>query len=854
MSLCRIFTLSVLIFIKSSFVFATSVAEYLPGQHNYNANLPTPESSLGFELGQRHPRHDQMLTYMRALEQSSDRIKITHMGKTSEFRDQILLTISSAQNLAKLDQLLANRKITSFDDKHALNEPLVIWLGYSVHGDEISGTNAAMAVAYHYAASLDKSIEAMLENTVIVMEPSINPDGMDKFVQWVNTHRGTTINSDANHIEHHQGWLTGRTNHFGFDLNRDWLLLSQQESQNRLHYFHQYQPNVLGDFHEMGANGTYFFQPGIPTRTHPLTPLENTEMTQLLAGYHAKALDKENRLYYSEESFDDFYYGKGSTYPDINASIGILFEQASSRGLQQESTNGVLTFEFGIKNHILTSLSTVEGTWNNKVKFLKYRKDFYQQAEKQAKKESFSGYLFTEDKDNYRLTAFLKKLKQHQINVYRLAEDFRHNSKLFNQEDSYYIPLVQPQYRVIQALFNQEIDFKDNTFYDVSGWTLPLAMNIEFHQVSRTWGLKLFTNPWQNESEPAVEFKENAYAYAFDWHHFLAPKLLNQLLTEDIKVKVATKAFSSMVNGQKRQFSAGTIVIPAGIQRRDNWQAVIKKLAQQSQIGMQAIDTGLTATGIDLGSSSLRLLSPIKVLLVGGKGVSQYEAGEIRFYLDKTLNIPLSVVEISRLNLVNLSAYTHIIMVDGNYNGINVAATNKIEDWLAHGGVIITQKRASKWLSEKNILKVGFVSESQIDDLFDTDNLTYKDKEMLAGRKRISGAIFSTELDNDHPLAYGFTTSTLPVFRNSTFIMNKASQPFMAVATYLGEPLMSGYADRNLVNRIANNPSMIAHNVKKGRVIATSDNLAFRGYWYGSVKLLSNSLFFAKAFSTRTKD
>ena len=419
LSLSRIL---VIFLLSASFnAFSANVSTYLPDGAVYNEKVPTPESTLGFGVGERHPRHDQVLSYLQQVAMVSPRVNIAEMGRTTEFRSQVLLTISSPENLANLDDILARRT----DMTMSAEDPVVVWLGYSVHGDEISGTNAAMVVAYHLAASQDKTVANMLNDTIIVIEPSINPDGMDRFVNWVNTHRGMTENPDPNHIEHHQDWRTGRTNHFGFDLNRDWLLLSQKESQNRLPYFHKYQPNVLGDFHEMGANSSYFFQPGIPTRTHPLTPAKNTELTKLLATYHAKALDTKDRLYYSEESFDDFYYGKGSTYPDINGGVGVLFEQASSRGLQQNTINGLLTFEYGIQNHVLTSLSTIEGAWKNQAQFKAYRQSFYQQAKQQARDESFNGYIFTETEDNYRLQSFLSKLQQHQINVYPLTQDYK---------------------------------------------------------------------------------------------------------------------------------------------------------------------------------------------------------------------------------------------------------------------------------------------------------------------------------------------------------------------------------------------------------------------------------------------
>jgi len=848
------FTVLIGFFTLSSFSHAAKVNEYLPKDHQYNQTIPTPESSLGFEIGDRHPRHDQLLSYMKVLASRSERIKLTNIGQTQELRQQVLLTISSKSNLANLNEILANKAQNSSTKDSAF--PLVIWLGYSVHGDEISGANAAMVVAYHLAASKNPDIEQMLENTLIVIEPSINPDGMDKFVQWVNTHRGSTLNADPNHMEHHQGWLTGRTNHFGFDLNRDWLLLTQQESKNRLAYFHQYQPHVLGDFHEMGANGSYFFQPGIPTRTHPLTSTANTELTQLLATFHAAALDQDDRLYYSQENFDDFYYGKGSTYPDINGGVGILFEQASSRGMQQNSDNGLLTFEFGIQNHVLTSLSTIEGAWQHKNTLISYQKNFYKESEKLADKENFNGYLLHEAHDVYRLNTLLDKLKQHQIKVFPLSEDFRMDGVVYAKENSFYVPLEQRQYRVIKALFSQQSNFKDNTFYDVSGWTMPLAMDIDFYKVNRTWGLKLAETPWEKATaivgKLAVE--PQAYAYAFEWHHFLAPKLLNQLLNEGIQAKVATKPFTSRLKSHgkviDKSFSRGSIIIPAGIQTKKNWRDIVAKSSQEVDIPLSRLHTGLTVKGIDIGSGSFRLLKPVNVLMVGGKGVSQYESGELLFYLDDTLSIPVSIVEQQRLSKIDLSVYSHIVMADGKYNSLRKSSVDKLAAWIKNGGVIFAQKRGAKFLSENELLAMNFVSKDEINQLFNTDNLQYQDKEALAGRKRIAGAIFESTLDTSHPLAYGFTDSRLPLFRNSTLIMQHSSKPFMSVAQYSALPLMSGYADKNMVQRVANTTAVVAHNYGKGRIIASSDNLAFRGYWLGSSKLIANSLFFAKAFST----
>jgi hypothetical protein len=848
-----VFILSLLLSLGPiSFTFAANVADYLPKEQNYNQQIIVPASTLGFTVGERHPRHDQINDYFRQLAQSSKRVMLTEMGRTEQLRTQLLVTISSAENLANIESTLAKRqalfkKSGDVKDKNE-NEPLIIWLGYSVHGDEASGASAAMVTAYHYAASQSTDIEALLKNTIIVLEPSVNPDGLDRFVNWASTFRHSNSNDDANDIEHHQGWPSGRTNHYWFDLNRDWLLLTQKESQQRLKYFHQYKPHVVGDFHEMSHNTSYFFQPGVPSRTHPLTPKANGTLTKLIAGYHAKALDQQQRLYFSKEVFDDFYYGKGSTYPDINGSIGILFEQATSRGMQQQSLNGLVTFEFGIQNHVLTSLSTVEGAWKNKQVLTSYQQAFYQQGVKLAQKEKFDGYLIHTDKDQYKLNLFLQTLNQHQINIYPLSRDFRHNGKVFNKASSYYLPLEQPQFRVIQALFNQQTNFQDNTFYDVSGWTLPLAMNIEFHQIERTRGLKTMEQAWRQPPETTTLLDNNAYAYVFEWHHSLAPQLLEKLLSSGIKAKVATKSFSSIVKGVKRKFKAGSILLAAGWQQNTNWREIVSHASEDTNIEIYSLLTGYSPEGVDLGSGSFKALSPVNVMMIGGKNISQYEAGEIRYYLEKIIHLPVSIIEQHRVNTVDLSVYSHIVLVDGDYQSFSDKTVTQLKTWIESGGVIFAQKRATKWLASKEILSADFVSNHQINQMYDVSKLSYQDQKKLASRKRVAGAIFQTRLDSSHPLAYGIETKNLPLFRNSTLIMKRPAQAFISVANYTETPLMSGYTDRNLVNMIARSSAVIAHSLGKGRVVASTDNLVFRGYWLGSAKLLVNSLYFSKVF------
>ena len=327
-----------------------SLNYYLPQDISYDSKIPTPESVLGFQVGNWHTSHDKLVQYMYALADASDRITIEKTGKTYENRPLLLLTITSPENLKNIENIrLEHLKLSNPNVSSSLKVeemPLVLYQGFSIHGNEASGANAGLLVAYYLAAAQGDYITELLDKTIILFDPSYNPDGLQRFSSWVNIHKNHNITVDNNDREYNEAWPGGRTNHYWFDMNRDWLVTQLPESQARIKSFHRWKPNVLTDHHEMGTNATFFFQPGIPSRTHPLTPDRNQKLTAKIGEYHAKALDKIGSLYFTEERYDDFYYGKGSTFPDINGGIGILFEQASSRGHAQQSENGIFNISF----------------------------------------------------------------------------------------------------------------------------------------------------------------------------------------------------------------------------------------------------------------------------------------------------------------------------------------------------------------------------------------------------------------------------------------------------------------------------------------------------------------------------
>ena len=360
-SLLIIFLLVLLPFLSSA---QTGIHYYLPAPWNYDEKIPVPASIIGHEVGEWHVTHDKLVNYFYQLDQSSTKVKVEKIGQTYEHRPLIQAIITSEKNHLRLEQIRQEHvKLCDPEQSISCNSeemPVVVRLGYSVHGNEASGANASILVAYYLAASKSADVSNILDNCIIILDPSLNPDGMQRFSTWVNQNKSQNLNSDPNNREFHEPWPGGRTNHYWFDLNRDWLMAQHPETVARLAVYHSWMPNIQTDHHEMESNSTFFFQPGISTSKNLYIPYENVILTEKIAKYHVQELDDQRRLYFTKESFDDFFIGKGSTYPDIQGGVGILFEQASSRGHLQETINGPLSFPFVIKNHVTASLSTLQ--------------------------------------------------------------------------------------------------------------------------------------------------------------------------------------------------------------------------------------------------------------------------------------------------------------------------------------------------------------------------------------------------------------------------------------------------------------------------------------------------------------
>ncbi len=810
----------------------TDLSYYLPQDISYDTNIPRPSEIIGHEVGEWHITHDKLVQYMYALAQASDRIHIENRGSTFEGRPLLLLTITSPNNYNNLERIRENHiASTESDNVDTSDMPVIVYQGFSIHGNEPSGSNAALLVAYYLAAAQSEDVQNLLNDAVILFDPSYNPDGLQRFAYWANTNKSINLNPDPNDREYSEVWPGGRTNHYWFDMNRDWLPVQLPESRVRIETYHKWLPNILTDHHEMGTNASFFFQPGIPSRTHPLTPKLNQELTKNIGNFHAKALDKIGSFYYTEESFDDFYYGKGSTFPDINGGIGILFEQASSRGHVQESDNGLLTFPFTIRNQFTTALSTLEAGQNMREELLQYQHDFYKNARKEGAKENGKGIVFGDAKDAAKSFHLAEILKRHKITIHEIKNDFTANGKTYKKGNAYIVPKNQKNTRLINAMFEKRTSFQDSLFYDVSAWTFPLAFGVDYAEdISLSNAGDVINDLKLNSGK--VSAKSN-YAYLLEWHEYYTPKALNAILNKGLRAKVGMKQFS--LNG--KSYDYGTILIPVQNQilSKEDLFTFLQTVAKDSHVQIDAVGTGLTQ-GIDLGSNQFRALEPAKVALIVGDGIRSYDAGEIWHLFDTRYNMRITKLDTKSLNYVDLSRYNTIILPSGS---INNGATKKLKTWVQNGGTLIAYRSALNWLKNNEFAKLEFKTRKNT-----ATNISFEDRGNFRGAQVVGGAIFEAQTDRSHPINFGYKNDRIALFRNNTLFMKADEQSYNNPIQYTKNPLLSGYISNKNLDSLALTVPFKVNRLGRGKVVAFTDNTNFRAFWYGTNKLLMNAVFF----------
>ena len=823
---------------------------YIPDGVQLDSAIPTPQSVIGHEVGEWHVSHDKLVSYMYALDKASDRISLEVTGHTFEGRPLLLLTITSPKNHQNLEnlrvqhlQLCDPARSGSLDVKAM---PAVFYLGCSIHGNEASGANAGLLAAYYFAAAKGAEIEKQLDNTIILFDPSFNPDGLQRFSSWVNSRRSILVSPDPNDTEHNEPWPGGRTNHYWFDLNRDWLVAQLPESQARIKKFQQWKPNFLTDHHEQGTNATFFFMPGVPSRVHPITPPKNQELTRKMGEYHAKALDKIGSLYFTQEGYDDFYYGKGSTFPDAQGAVGVLFEQASSRGHAQESINGVLRFPFTIRNQFTTMLSSLQAISELREEFLSYQREFFKTALTEAGKDPVKAYVVGSAKDKAKTFHFGEMLLRQNIEFFKLPSNQTINGKSYEADAAFVVPASQAQYRLVKSIFEKRTKFEDSLFYDISSWTLPLAFGLDYEELKapgsqgeRVADLKM--------PKGRIVGDKAAYAYVFESFGYYVPRALYRLTSLGIRTKVSNEVF---YHPDGKKFERGTIMVPLENQdtAAERIEFHIREIAEKDGIDIYAFNTGLDYRGVSLGSSSFTVIQKPVIAMLVDAGVSANDAGEMWHLLDSRYRIPVSLIPLPVLNTANISKYTTIIFPPGNFNTISEAGKEKLRQWTQNGGVIIGFENALTWLNGAGLGKFEMRKEDEKKDALKPR--PYADIQEATGAQETSGAIFEADADITNPLLFGYTSSKIPVFKSNNIFMEKAKGAYSNPLVYGAAPLVSGYISKPNYEKLKNTSVIGVSTVGRGRVIGFTEGMTFRAFWYGTNKMLMNAIFYGPALNS----
>ena len=725
--------------------------------------------------------------------------------------------------------------------------------------------DAAIPRLFHFAAGQGADIKAQLENAVMIFTVVFNPDGHARRIDHVETFWSYGENTDLNDAAHNM-WIEARTNHYWFDLNRQWLLLTQPESQAWIKEWHKWKPMVSADYHEMGSSSPYYFHPGEELRRNPLIPARARELTQGIGERHAAFLDSEARLYWTEQGFDNFYIGKGSTYPQINGSLGILFEAGAARGGAVETERGLVETADNVRTQFRTALTTIQGSLDLRAEITAYQRDFFAENARQAESGDASGWVFTAEGDPERAARFVRLLRMHDIEVSSLSADVTVDERTYPAGTSFYVSMAQQNNRMIRGIFERFTEFEENVFYDVSGWTLPLAYDLEYADIRGRAERSISTCALANGTfQPAPVPDRAPYGYVFDWSHTFAPRALNRILAADLMARATLEETAVKTTSGTAQLGRGSIFVPLKRQdaSRDDIHAIMETIAAEDGVPVYAATSGLTpVTGSDLGASSVfRALEQPRIVLAYDGGLSRYDVGEMWWTFDYRHRVPVTLVEKSRLGALDWDEYTHLVLA-GGADPTAPALDEKLSDavlgWVERGGTLIAARDAALWAhgaikarEAAAMLADGETppvdpEEDDAETNADPERLNFADMGVRDAEHVIGGAIFAADLDITHPLGFGFADRDLPVHRNVSFTLERPDDnPYAVPVQYADDPLLTGYTSEQRLEEIGGSPSVVAERMGGGAVILMADNPVFRGTYPGTEKLLMNAIFFS---------
>jgi len=801
-------------------------------------NLKSPSDFLGYEIGTQYSRHSQVVDYFNHVSiEMSKNVSLFSYGKTYERRPLFYAVISSEKNIAEIEKIrLDNISALNYDPirQSRTNDKAIVWLSYSVHGNESSSTEASMQTVYELLTNRSE----LLENTIVIIDPCLNPDGRDRYANWYN--QTTTIPYNTNRIsrEHREPWPGGRANHYLFDLNRDWAWITQIESQQRLKEYHKWLPHVHVDFHEQGIDEPYYFAPAAEPYHEVITDWQR-DFQYMIGKNNAKYFDKNGWLYFTKEIFDLLYPSYGDTYPTYLGAIGMTYEQAGGgiAGLGILNSEGKnLTLVDRVKHHTVAGISTVEISSANSKKLNEEFINFF-------KPKNFNtNYIMSGDRD--KINQLSKFLRKHKIDFYsaktQKLKAFSYNknkiTSFTTSANDLIIPNSQPKGKLVDVLLERTTKLSDSLTYDITAWSLPFVYGLDAYSTSKK--IEIFEYK-ENSIENTVD--DNAIAYASIWNHMNDAKFLSNLIENNIKVRYNEK----IIKNGKLTLPRGSMIIYKGDQSMKDYEKILLDLANDNNIKLHSIYSGISESGPDLGSESVKLVKRKKVAIISGQdnknSVSSLNYGALWHFFEQELSYPLTHISVSNFEDIQLDQFDALIIPSGYY-GSMARKTNieKIRSWISKGGNLIAFENAIRMFVEKEGFSIK-AKRNKYDN--EGSDVKFEDLNRNSIQNYLSGAIFKVDIDNTHPLAFGYQNEYYSL-KTTTSTYENLERGYNVGKINEDENSTIGFVGDNIKDKFKNSLVFGHEKIGRGNIIYFTDNIMFRSFWENGKLFMVNSVFY----------
>lgn len=820
----------------------------LSASMGFAQSLQSPEQFLGYAVGSRYTRHHKVVEYFKSVAQAKpEMVKLEKYGETNEGRELILSIIASPENLKKIESIRVNNLQMAgvLKDKSTANSqgaPAIVWLSYNVHGNETSSSEAAMLTLFALVDPSNTQNKEWLKNLVVIIDPCINPDGRDRYVNWFNSVVGKNANAEPQSREHAEPWPGGRSNHYNFDLNRDWAWQTQIESQQRLIKYNEWLPQVHVDYHEQGYDQPYYFAPASEPYHEVITQWQR-DFQAMIGKSNASYFDKNGWLFFTKERFDLLYPSYGDTYPIYKGAIGMTFEQGGIRsGLAILNKNGdTLTLADRVMHHYTTGISTIETSSKNSQKLLDEFKHFYSES-RNGKIGEYKTYVLT-SKDENKLLAVKKLLDQNGIESGIVTnKNFKGYNYFSGKEENYTdeglnlaISAYQPNAVLAKVLLEPKTKLTDSNTYDITAWSIPYAYGVKAYAVKEK--LDVDTDAKEPTSITTVNA---AYGLLIPYNSFNAGKLLAQLLKNGVKVRYSSAPF----NYKGKDYDRGTLIVLKTSNASVNWNAITNEACKKFHLQADVVETGIMDKGTDFGSPDIRVINAApRVVLMSGEQTSSLNAGEVWHFFDQQLDYPLTLVNANDFARFNLKNYQVLIIPDGVYRTlIDKPTTDKLKDFVKAGGKIIAIESAAVQLASADWdIKLKEDKTEDKSEYAALKKFADQEKDFLTGS--IPGAIYRVDLDKTHPLAFGYPDYYYTLKQNNHLF--EFMKDGWNVGVLKKDAYVTGFSGIKVKNKLKDGTLFGVQELGAGSVIYLADNPLFRQFWENGKLLLCNAVFLA---------